>query len=87
MRVLFLNKKQCILQNALLTNAHMEMDDGIGRKFYFQMIFVDTAYALEQYEERGWGSKDEWSKFWKILVLFQDPKTFIYLLTHLNYTD
>lgn len=35
------------------------MDDGIGRKFYFQMIFVDTAYALEQYEERGWGSKDE----------------------------
>lgn len=37
----------------------MGMDDGIGGKFYFQMIFVDTAYALEQYEERGWGSKDE----------------------------
>lgn len=61
MRVLFLNKKQYIIQNALLTNAHMEMDDCIGRNFYFQMIFCRHSLCSGAVWGKGVGIK-RWMK-------------------------
>lgn len=61
MRVLFLNKNKDIIQNALLTNAHMEMYDLYREKVLFSNDFCRHSLCSVAVGGKGVGIK-RWMK-------------------------